>query len=45
MNARRENEAEPPASGKRAVASAYVAAVNAKITPEIANVTGVMPPA
>ena len=43
MNACRVNDDEPPASGKRAVASAYVTAVKKKIAPEIANATGVSP--
>ena len=39
------NDDDPPASGNRAVASAYVTAVQKKITPEIANATGVIPSA
>jgi hypothetical protein len=45
LNACRVNDAEPPASGNRAVASAYVIAVKKKISPEIANATGVSPSA
>ncbi len=37
------NDDDPPASGKRAVASAYVTAVKKKIAPEITNATGVRP--
>ena len=36
---------EPPASGKRTVPSAYVAAVAAKITPAITKTSGVSPSA
>ena len=37
------NDDEPPASGKRAVASAYVMAVKKKIAPETKNAIGVRP--
>ena len=44
-NACREKLAEPPASGKRAVPSAYVAAVAAKTTPASTKTSGVRPSA
>ncbi len=45
LNARRANDDEPPASGYIVVASAYEAAVAAKISPAITKTTGVMPSA
>ncbi len=45
LNARRANDDDPPASGYIVVASVYVAAVAMKISPAIANTTGVSPSA
>ena len=45
LNARRANDDDPPASGNIVVASAYEAAVAAKISPAITNTTGVRPSA
>ena len=45
LKAWRANDDEPPASGYIAVASAYVAAVAAKISPEMMNTSGVIPSA
>ena len=45
MKARRAKLDEPPASGYIVVASAYVAAVAAKIRPAMTNTTGVIPAA
>ncbi len=45
LKARRANDDDPPASGNIVVASAYEAAVAAKISPAITNTTGVMPSA
>ncbi len=44
-NAWREKLADPPASGKRAVPSAYVAAVAAKTIPATTKTRGVSPSA
>ena len=45
LKALRANDDDPPASGNIVVASAYEAAVAAKISPAIRNTTGVSPSA